>query len=325
MLCEFLFCNQVFSVYTPNSNPERNQFLDDVSVSIVPPVSIVLAGDFNTVFNRSLDLRASDLFHASCESSCALNRLLNACSSIDIWRYLHTTPSSYTWTRSNRSFPSRIDSQYFIGGSRLCRPMILLLVLSPIIALWLCMFLFLKFLLMLMEFNVSVLNHSEYISIISKFWSNWRAMQPRFPTLAKWWDKNKSIIKRLSIRYGCDRSFRRSKHRNLLSRLTDHLKCRVDAGSISCLEPYRSTLAEIARVDIEVPRGAQVRACARWVEAGKTSSPFFLLLKKKQTADRFFAKLRAGDGSIVSRTDDLCLTFSSFYAALLLLKLQIPL
>ena len=89
---------------------ERNQFLDDVSVSILPPVSTVLAGDFNTVFNRSLDLRASDPFHASCESSCALNRLLNACSSIDIWSYLHPTSSSYTWTRSNRSLPSRIDS-----------------------------------------------------------------------------------------------------------------------------------------------------------------------------------------------------------------------
>ena len=75
-------------------------------------------------------------------------------------------------------------------------------------------------------------------------------------------------------------------------------------------------------MDIEVPGGAQVRARARWVEAGKTSSPFFLLLKKKQNADRFFAKLCGGDGSIVSRTYDLCLTFSSFYAAL---KLQIPL
>ena len=69
----------------------------------------MLAGDFNTVFDRSLDRRGSDPFDVSRESSCALNRLLNACSSIDIWRYLHPTSSSYTWTRSNGSLSSRID------------------------------------------------------------------------------------------------------------------------------------------------------------------------------------------------------------------------
>ena len=69
----------------------------------------MLAGDFNTVFDRFLDRRGSDPFDVSRESSCALNRLLNACSSIDIWRYLHPTSSSYTWTRSNGSLSSRID------------------------------------------------------------------------------------------------------------------------------------------------------------------------------------------------------------------------
>ena len=71
LLCEFRFCNQVFRVYrvyAPNSNPARNQFLDDVSVSIDPSVPTVRAGDFNTVLNRSLDRRGSD---PCAESSCA--------------------------------------------------------------------------------------------------------------------------------------------------------------------------------------------------------------------------------------------------------------
>ena len=112
LMCEFRFCNQVFRVccvYAPNSNPQRNQFLEDVSVRIDPSVPSVLAGDFNTVFDRSLDRRGSDPFDVHRESSCALNRLLNACSLIDIWRYLHPTSSSYTWTRSNGSLSSRID------------------------------------------------------------------------------------------------------------------------------------------------------------------------------------------------------------------------
>ena len=56
------------------------------------------------------------------------------------------------------------------------------------------------------KLNLSALDDPEYISLISNFWSKWRAAQPRFPTLAKWWDKGKSIIKRLTIRYCCVRS-----------------------------------------------------------------------------------------------------------------------
>ena len=59
LMCEFRFCNQGFRVccvYAPNSNPQRNQFLDDVSFSIDPSVPTVLAGDFD----RSLDRRGSD-------------------------------------------------------------------------------------------------------------------------------------------------------------------------------------------------------------------------------------------------------------------------
>ena len=89
LMCKFRFCNQAFRVccvYAPNSNPQRNQLLDDVSVSIDPSVPTVLTGDFNTVFDWSLERRGSDPFDVSRELSCAMNRLLDACSSIDILR-----------------------------------------------------------------------------------------------------------------------------------------------------------------------------------------------------------------------------------------------
>ena len=195
-MCEFRFCNQVFRVccvYAPNSNPQRNQFLDDVSVRIDPCVPTVLAGDFNTVFDLSLDRRGSDPFDVSRQSSCALNRLVNACSSIEFWRYLHPTSSSYTWTRSNGSLSSRI---YFILVPHVWVPSVsscdivacpfsnhCAVVMSARVpevlsygpGVW--------------KFNLSVLNDPEHIILISNFWSDWHAAQPRFPTLAKWWDK----------------------------------------------------------------------------------------------------------------------------------------
>ena len=83
------------------------------------------------------------------------------------------------------------------------------------------------------------------------------------------------------------------------------------------------TLAELARMDIEVARGAQVRARARWVEEGETSSAFFLRLEKKRAADRSVAAL-------VRLTDPLypvmmtCVVFfHPFMRPCLLLKLPI--
>ena len=107
-----------------------------------------------------------------------------------------------------------------------------------------------------------------------------------------------------------------------LSRLADHLKFRVDADFISCLGPYRSTLAEIARMDIEVARGAQVRARARWVEEGETSSAFFLLLEKKRAADRSVPCVRTTD-PLYPMMMTCVVFFRLFISPCLLLKLPI--
>ena len=61
--CEFSFLGKSFCiccVYCPNRNSARDQFLDDLHSKIDPSIPIVLAGDFNTVFDRSIDRLGSD-------------------------------------------------------------------------------------------------------------------------------------------------------------------------------------------------------------------------------------------------------------------------
>ena len=99
-------------------------------------------------------------------------------------------------------------------------------------------------------------------------------------------------------------------------RLVDRLKSKVDAGSMSCLGPYHSALSELAILDSEAARGAQVRARVRWVEGGEISSSYFFRLEKKRSADRWISALRESDGSIVSSPADLCRSLSSFYSGL---------
>ena len=166
------------------------------------------------------------------------------------------------------------------------------------------------------KLNTSVLNDPEYVALISDAWSSWRRSISRFPSLVKWWDAGKSLVKGLTIRFCCHRSSARWGLRDLLVRLIDHLKSKVDLGSSSCLGPYHSALAELAAMDFQAARGAQVRSRAKWVEEGESSSAYFLRLERKHGSDRWISALRDGDGSIVSSPSDLCSSLSSFYSDL---------
>ena len=74
-----------------------------------PGTPTILAGDFNTVSNRSLDRCGSVVVDSSRESSAALARLFKEVCCEDIWRYLHPSSSGFTWSREDGSLSSRID------------------------------------------------------------------------------------------------------------------------------------------------------------------------------------------------------------------------
>ena len=321
--CEFSLSGKTFrvcSIYCPNRNPERDLFLDDLHPRIDPSVPTVLTGDFNTVFNRALDRCGSDPADSSRESSVSLTALFDACCVTDIWRYLYPSSSAFTWTKWNGSLASRIDlvgiPYVWVPSAESCdilpcpfsdhcallSSVVVPDVVSPGPGLW--------------KLNISILHDNDYIKLISDSWANWRASMQRFPSLAKKWEEGKSLIKGLTIHFCCSKSVARSRNRDLLVRLIDHLKAKVDAGSISCLGPYHSALSELANLDSLAAKGAQVRSRVKWVEERETSSAYFLRLEKKRSADRWISALREDDGTIVSSPVDLCGVLSEFYSSL---------
>ena len=70
--------------------------------------------------------------------------------------------------------------------------------------------------------------------------------------------------------------------------------------------PYQSVLQQLAASDVEVAKGAQVCARARWIEEGETSSSYFFCLEKKRGSDRWIATVRNGDSQIVASPEGLC-------------------
>ena len=318
--CEFAFCGisfRVCCIYAPNRNPAHDQFFDDLQVKVDPSVPTILSSDFNAVFDRSVDRLGLDPSDLSRESFSSLQDLFDACCTADIWRYLHPSSSCFSWTRWDGSRASRIELcsiPYVWASSVLSCDLLpcpfsdhcgLLTVVTvpdvvpPGPGLW--------------KLNISILQEQAYVRLVSDFWATWRSSVLCFPSLVKWWDEGKSRIRGLSIRYCCSRSAARSCNWDLLVRLVDHLKSKVDAGSMSCLGPYHSALSELAVLDSEAARGAQVRASIRWVEDGEVSSSYFFRLEKKRFADRWISALRESNGSIVSSPADLCRLLSSFY------------
>ena len=311
---------RVCCIYAPNRNPDRDSFFEDVSDLVDPSVPTLLVGDFNTVFDRSKDRRGSDPLDSGRESSARTKALFDSCCVVDIWRYLHPDSFSFTWTKWDGSIASRIDlcgvpyvwvssvSTFDIVPCPFSDRCALSLSLSvpdvvpPGPGLW--------------KLNTSILADEEYCNLVTAAWRNWRFSILRFPSLAKWWEEGKSLLKGLTIKYCCERSRARSDTRNLLVRLIDHLKTKIDGGSSSCVGPYHSALAELAKFDLEVARGAQVRSRARWVEEGETSSAYFFRLERKSGADRWISAIRLDDGSIVSSPADLCKSFAAFYTSL---------
>lgn len=321
--CEFSFRDvrfRVVCVYAPNRNPARDQFFDDVETNIDPSVPTILAGDFNTVFDRSLDRVGSCVADTSRESSVVLARLFESSCCVDIWRYLHPSSSGFTWSRRDGLLSSRIDlvGCPYVWVSSVLECEILPCpfsdhcavffsvsvpeVVPPGPGLW--------------KLNISVLEEDGYVQLISDFWSRWRRRKFAFPSLSKWWEEGKSKIKGLTISYCCDRSRANSQSRDLLSRLAAHLKLRVDEGHLSCLGPYHSVLNQLAQFDLQAARGAQIRSRARWVEEGEVSSAYFFRLEKKRSVDRWVSALREPDGSIISSPADLCSSFATFYSEL---------
>ena len=123
--CEFLLRGvrfQVISLYAPNRNPQRNVFLDSVQTYVDLSVPTILAGDFNSVFDRAVDHRGSCVDNDSRESSLALVRLLTNCCCVDAWRHLFPSRPGFTKTRSDGVRSSRID---LIGCPTIWAPFIL--------------------------------------------------------------------------------------------------------------------------------------------------------------------------------------------------------
>ena len=223
-----------------------------------------------------MDRRGSDPFDD--ESSLALRDFFSRCCVVDIWRDLHPLTPGFTWDSPDRARASRID---LIGCPSVWAPFVSFcdlvpcpfsdhaavhLSICPPVPIprgpgrWKC--------------NVSVLDDPDLRTKVESFWLQWRTRQPFFPSVGKWWDKGKTLIKAVLFQHCSAKALKKRQERDLLNRLTSHLKAKLDAG-MSVAEPLESVLLSIADKNKTAAEGARVRARAKCAEGEESSSKYF--------------------------------------------------
>ena len=268
---------RVLCVYAPNRFIARNDFLQGCADVVDPGIPTFVLGDFNTVFDRSLDRRGSDLFNDVRESSLALRDFFSRCCVVDIWRDLHPLTPAFTWESPDRARASRID----LIGCPLCGPLLFLFVtlfrvLFPIARPSISRSVHLSHEGRAeRKCHVSVLDDPDLRTKVESFWLQWRTRQPFFPSVGKWCDKGKTQIKALISQHCSTKALKTRQERDLLNRLASHLKAKLDAGMSSVAEPLESVLLSIADMNRTAAKGARVRAREKWAEEGESSSKYF--------------------------------------------------
>ena len=306
--------------YAPNRNPERNEFLDYCIEKVDVAVPTVICGDFNCVFDRSLDCRGSVASDTSRESTVALKKLFSECCVYDVWRSLHPTSSVFTWLRPDGSVSSRIDLigcplswSHCVGACDIIscpysdHSAVVLhcdvpapLPRGP--GRW--------------KLNVQILGDSELLASVRAFWSHWRTCKSSFVSLQAWWDRGKEKLKGICIRHSLQKAKVKDVSRVLLSNLANHLKSKIDLGQVSLLAVYSNVLNQISALDLSDAQGAKVRSTVKWAEEGESSSRYFLRLEKKRGSQDWFSAMKDSDDSVVSDHDGICHSWVRFYSSL---------
>ena len=310
----------VTTVYAPNRNPELNKFLGKLKDLIDPCLDNLVLGDFNTVFDQAIDRRSSSTVLPRYDSSDLLLSIFERSRLIDIWRYLHPTQRSYSFTSAANSSASRIDiigtPLRFTPSVRSCdilfcphsdHSLVSLEVDIPDLpergpSYW--------------KLNVSVLSDEEYFKEISAFWRCWQQQKHKYRSPLLWWDLGKRHIKEITIKYcSSKRKKSRSTYQSLTRRVQD-LTRRLDSGDTSVGPLIQTLKSQLQAMDREEGISMSIRARAKWIEEGEASTAFFFQLEKRRRPNKIIDATLNQNNIMVSDTVDLLSTWRQFYSEL---------
>lgn len=281
--------------------------------------SIILAGDFNFVFNLDLDkLGGNQRTNFKARDKCY--DIMTAYDLVDIWRERNPSDRSFTWT-SNISSDIYCRLDFFLISRTLSHTVSRVSTSASLCSdhsivnldinvsnvqrgpgFW--------------KFNNSLLKDQQFLALITDVINNVKCVYTNTGA-DNTWEYMKYSIRKFTVAYSKNRAKeRRKSERDLLKEIShlerDLYSSHSDYTRNKLLEA-RSKLQAI--YDFKI-RGIIVRSRARWVEEGERNTNYFLNLEKRNKSYNVIRKLIGNDGREIFENQSILDELTHFYHSL---------
>ena len=322
LIVDVKYCDCVLTVvgvYGPNNdNPAffREMFNDLYNFQ---GDSIIMAGDFNFVFNLDLD-KVGGLRQTNFKAREECLSLMSAYNLVDIWREKNPLSKHYSWSSNitpgihcrldfflvSRSIEQAAVDVSFSPGIQSDHSFIALsVVYTPIKrgpGYW--------------KFNNSLLQDDTFVEIINEI-IRVDAANPNAADPSLRWETLKFKFRQAAIKYSKEKAFeRRRKEKALLLQIAylEHQLFFTDSDETRSQLKIAQT-ALLSYYDYKL-QGTIIRSRVRWVEEGEKNTKYFLNLEKRTKELNHIRKLSGPENRILNDGDDILREIRRFYSSL---------
>ena len=301
---ELLICN----IYAPTRNRvhEQIQFLNymkDTLCSFNHP-NIILGGDFNTIFDPSLDKQGGSLENCTNQYTKELIAFSETYDLIDAIRFQH--PEKKIFTRIQRTPPVLTRIDHWLISSHLANYLKSTNALPgiksdhSIIFLQLCSskaqrgrgF---------WKFNSTLLRDIDYVKKVSEMISSLKINTSDITNKHLRWDYIKTELRGFTLQYASRKNKEKKELKLKIEKDLYEMQAQLnDNLSLANVDKYYFLKEELEKIEEIETKGAILRSKVRWSEAGEKNSKYFLNLEKKNAVDKHICQLQLPNGDITS-------------------------
>lgn len=298
-----LLCN----LYAPTRNHvlEQIEFLNKCKLFIegMDCVDFLLGGDFNTVFDPTLDKQGGDMINCVNQYTSSLINFMEAFDLVDVIRLMYPDKKIFTRFQRTPLVLSRID--HWLLSNHLCNYITSAKVYPgvksdhSIINVHLCTsndnrgrgF---------WKFNALLLQDQEYIKKVKELVPKLEADLIDMEDKGLKWDCIKCDIRSMTLSYSISMSKKRKeKVKKLTTKLLDLQHKLSESANCDTLCDYENVKGELEQIEQQEVKGAMLRSKIKWAEAGEKNSKYFLNLEKRNAINKTIIRLEQEDGQVI--------------------------
>ena len=318
--CDFA----LYNIYAPVRCKvnEQLEFLDFIKNVYMQNDSLytIMGGDFNTVFNVTLDKQGGNLVDCTNKYTDELLSFIDSHDLVDAIRYLN--PDKKIFTRIQRSPPvlSRID--HWLISSHLCNHLQAANAFPGIKSDHSVIFLHVTNSLIkrgrgFWKFNSTLLHDVEYIKSVASLIENLKESTIDISDKQLRWEYLKTEIRGFTLQYSSKKNKAKREFKLKLEKDLYNIECEIQSGmSKYNVDKYVFIKEELERIEEMETNGAILRSKVRWAEAGEKNTKYFLNLEKKNATDKHICQLQTAEGKIITDPKEILIEQTSFYERL---------